>query len=177
MAIPENIMVRFWSKVDKDGPTVAHVPGISNCWVWTGRPDHSGYGVCFVLKRIWMSHRFAWTWANGPIPDGMCVLHRCDNRPCVRPEHLFLGTRADNIADMRAKGRESRGERHKSRTHPETVTRGVRHHNALLTPRLVREARARFAAGEPVRSIARDIGVSFPTVWKAAVRQSWKHVL
>lgn len=77
------------------------------CWEWTGATTW-GYGE---VNRQGISgrrvHRLAWEFAYGPIPDGLMVLHRCDNRSCVRPDHLFLGTAADNMHDMIAKGRAS----------------------------------------------------------------------
>lgn len=87
---------RFWAKVHKS----------DGCWEWTGKRA-SGYGR-FVTppgRRMWSAHRYSWTLANGPIPDGLFVLHHCDNKPCVRPEHLFLGTNADNMRDAWRKGR------------------------------------------------------------------------
>jgi len=177
MAIPESIMARFWEKVDKNGPTPEHVPEIGNCWIWTRKPSSRGYGSFHLFGRARCAHRFAWSSINGPVPQGLFVLHHCDNRMCVRPDHLWLGTHADNMADMRAKGRESKGERHKSRTHPETVTRGVRHHNAKFTPDLVREVRARYKGGESAHVIARAVGMSHVTVWLAATGRTWKHVV
>lgn len=112
---------RFWQHVDKgDG---------SGCWVWTGayakeRTRPLPYGAfCYRLggKRVWiMAHRFSWEMHNGKIEGHVpgdqdkeiCVLHKCDNTRCVRPDHLFLGTDADNIADCIAKGRNSRGPEH-----------------------------------------------------------------
>lgn len=100
MATP-NISVeeRFWSKVLKT-PT---------CWLWTGVTVRDGYGQFYFrdgqLRRQWPAHRYSYQLENGPIPFGMLVLHKCDNPPCVRPDHLFTGTQADNIADCISKGR------------------------------------------------------------------------
>jgi hypothetical protein len=74
-----------------------------DCWEWKGKPKDTGYGT--FLNGY--AHRYAYEIVNGPIPAGMCVLHRCDNRICVRPDHLFLGTKEDNTADMWSKGRQS----------------------------------------------------------------------
>jgi hypothetical protein len=81
-----------------------HWPELGPCWVWTKSTSH-GYGAFGIERRVHKAHRVAFQWMVGPIPEGLCVLHRCDNRPCVRPDHLFLGTRPDNTADMMAKGR------------------------------------------------------------------------
>lgn len=95
----------FWAKVNKDGPTLR--PELGPCWEWTGYRAR-GYGVMrrASLYRFQIAtHRYSWMLANGPIPDGLLVCHRCDNPPCVRPDHLFLGTTADNTRDRDAKGR------------------------------------------------------------------------
>lgn len=87
---------RFWAKVDISG----------DCWLWSGAIyAESGYGRLSFQRKALGAHRVAWQLVNGPIPDGMLVCHRCDNPPCVRADHLFLGTQSDNIADMWAKGR------------------------------------------------------------------------
>ncbi len=88
---------RFWSKVDVQS---------GDCWNWTGALSSSnGYAAFWDGERQVVAHRFSWELRNGPIPDGLCVLHRCDNRRCVNPNHLFLGTKSDNTRDMLSKGR------------------------------------------------------------------------
>ena len=94
-----NIENRFWKKINKtDG-----------CWEWLGGTDRRGYGRFYINRngvgRTDGAHRVSWEFANGKIPDGLFVCHRCDNPSCVRPDHLFLGTYQDNITDMVKKGR------------------------------------------------------------------------
>lgn len=97
---------RFWAKVNKDGP-VHPVLG-TPCWLWTASFGTAGYGQIGVggaVGRPIGAHRVSWELHNGPIPDGMCALHKCDVKACVNPEHLFTGTLIDNVADMMEKGR------------------------------------------------------------------------
>lgn len=100
----EDDVPRFWSHVKKlDG---------DGCWEWTSTLFNDGYASFKMQGKQRRSCRVAWELANGPIPDGLFTCHRCDNKLCVRPDHLFLGTALDNTRDMIAKGRNSRGEKH-----------------------------------------------------------------
>lgn len=106
---------RFWEKVDRNGPVPPHRPELGACWVWTRATNGGGYGKIGSgaggeAERTLLAPRVSWDLANGPIPDGLWVLHHCDNPPCVRPDHLFLGTAKDNTRDMIGKGRKVRGD-------------------------------------------------------------------
>jgi hypothetical protein len=96
---PVDIEERFWG----------HVQKVKGCWLWTASYDRHGYGQFCVghngKKRMCRAHRIAWALTYGPVPEGMLVLHHCDNTLCVRPEHLKLGTKRSNSRDMMSKGR------------------------------------------------------------------------
>lgn len=92
-----DLATRFWAKVDRRGP--------DECWPWLAVTNHGGYGMVSVDNVMRRAHRVAWELVNGPIPEGIKVLHRCDVRACCNPGHLFLGTQRANIDDMVAKGR------------------------------------------------------------------------
>ncbi len=156
-AVP--IEVRFRQYV---GPTTE-----AGCVLWIGCKNIDGYGKidCRVRKRMVGAHRVAYELAHGPIPDGLHVLHRCDNPPCVNVEHLFLGTQADNNADMDAKGRR-------------VSSHGERHRSAKLTEDLVREIRRRYSAGgisQP--ALAAEFGIDKAGICRLLNRKNWKHVL
>jgi hypothetical protein len=142
---------------------VARVDDASSCWLWMGWRNKNGYGqVKGGLYRNKTAHRVVWTHVNGPIPDGLWVLHRCDNPPCVRPDHLFLGTPSDNAADMVAKGRQARGAM-KSTT--------------ILTADQVREIRLLRAAGLRQKDIAERFGVCRATIGHILTGRQWTHVV
>ena len=156
---------RFWRKVQKS----------DGCWRWTGKPNKKGYGRFGVNWMVILAHRFAWEATNGPIPDGLSVLHRCDNPICVRPDHLFLGTIADNNADMRAKGRAA--------PMPQTPnngrfgvrpTAGRAHPRAKLTPENITAIRSLRQQGTKYRDIADQFDISIAQAQKIAVGESWK---
>lgn len=99
----EPLEVRFWKRVATAGP--------DECWEWTGsRHKRGGYGQVTAtingVRRPWKAHRIAWELANtAEVPEGLEVCHTCDNPPCCNPTHLFVGSHADNMADMKSKGR------------------------------------------------------------------------
>lgn len=148
---------RFWAKVRKGDD--------SQCWEWVGSRAKAGYGTFGLDRGTVTAHRFSWEMRNGPIPDGMFVCHRCDNRACVNPSHLFLGSAADNNTDMWTKGRASGG------------SVGERNHRALLTDDDVRDIRRRADAGEGRRSIAATYGVHKDTVGAVITGKNWRHVV
>ena len=116
-----------------------------------------------------MAHRVAWELAYGQVPNGLFVCHRCDNPPCVRPEHLFLGTARDNTQDAIAKGRFVFNLR------PET-TRGEANGRAKITEDQVREIRKRRESGVGTGSLAKEYGLSRSFVQKIVRRERWSHV-
>lgn len=189
---------RFWSKVDKNGPTLRAELG--PCWVWTASRDRKGYGSIGWgsktdgTRRPIGAHRFAWWIATGAMPL-LCVLHKCDNPSCVRLDHLFLGTVADNNRDMFAKGRASvghaigdrngarqhpeqypRGDAHYARLEPDRLARGARHGGTRLTADDVLRIRAAKSSGVSVRVIAERHSISVHAVYAIVSRRNWGHV-
>jgi hypothetical protein len=135
----------FWAKVDVKGPL--------DCWEWKSPPTSAGYGQIKLDRRMRRAHRVAWELHNGPIAAGMWVLHRCDNRPCCNPAHLFLGTPADNTADMVAKKR--------NRPPPSKISQTD-----------VASIFERANAGETQASIAKSFGVHFGVINKILLGKS-----
>lgn len=160
---------RFWEKVNKDGPIVR--PDLGPCWVWSGAKNLQGYGNFKHDSGGKQAHRFAYRLQCGPLADEEDVLHRCDNPPCVRGDHLFKGDAASNADDMVKKGRVG------AWTHPESVPRGERQYLAKLTEQQVREIRERKRNGETCKQIAVDYPVSYGAIEQIVAGRNWKHVL
>lgn len=132
------------------------------CIIWAGLTAGNGYGVIGHRSRNVYAHRIAYERAHGPIPDGLWVLHRCDNPLCINPDHLFLGTQRDNIDDMVSKNRQCRGE---------SIT------SSKLTADLVREIRTKHASGRfSQRQLAREYHVGAMTINKIINRRTWAHI-
>lgn len=148
---------RFWKHVNKT----------DTCWLWQASKNSNGYGQFTVKSRSRPigSHRYAWELLRGPIPSGLGVLHRCDTPICVNPDHLFLGTAADNNRDMIEKGRDrKRG------------LKGEHNTSAKLTEDSVREIRAARVAGVKLATLAAKFGVCEAVISAVATRRTWKHV-
>lgn len=128
------------------------------CWEWTAARTAAGYGVIRKGPRNQYAHRLAYELMNGPIADGLCVCHRCDNPPCINPKHLFLGTKEDNSRDMAAKGR-SGGRPSK------------------LTPDQVREIRALADGGMIHREIGVRYGMTRRGIGSIVLRKTWRRVI
>ena len=160
---------RFWIKVKKT---------LFGCWEWMAFKNKNGYGWFFVSVGVSvLASRFSWELKHGPIPNGLCVLHKCDNPACVRPSHLFLGTKKDNTQDAVRKGRFPTGDKHYSKKHPEWVRRGEDHREAKLTEEKVREAK-RLRRENPklwtYKHLATKYGVTYLPMYKAVNGQTWR---
>lgn len=151
--VPEAERFAAWSKPDPSG-----------CLLWQGALDRKGYGhFRKTRQRVQvLAHRYAWEAANGPIPDGLLVCHKCDVPRCVNVEHLFLGTAKDNIHDMLRKGRGRAGDKP-----------GEESGSAKLTNEQVLAIRA---SAEISRIVAARYGVALQTIYAIRKRKTWKHI-
>ena len=141
--------------------------GNNGCWNWLGNLSPNGYGRIKFNGKIVRSHRFSWMQKNAQdIPNGMVVCHSCDNPTCVNPEHLFLGTVADNVADCVRKGRHARGER---LSHPRAS--GENNGNSRLTLEQVNIIKSDIRTQ---RAIASKFGVSQALISKIKRGEMWK---
>jgi hypothetical protein len=143
---------------------LSHVVRGEGCWEWIGNRNSSGYGI--TRGRI-RAHRMSYELFCSPIPVGALVLHRCDNPPCVRPDHLFLGTQQDNMSDMIAK------RRHWVWRRPGNIPRGESHHNSTLRVEQMRAIRFLRLAGASSRQVARAFAMSKTNVLDICSGRSW----
>lgn len=146
----ESQVDRFYCSFEQSG----------DCWLWDGHINDKGYGVFCMNGRKESAHRAAWLLLRGPIHDGLHVLHRCDVRNCVNPDHLWLGTHRDNMRDMSAKGRGG-------------TTRGESTPWAVLDEAKVRSI---LESAESGRALARKYGVSNSTVYAVRQGKTWKDI-
>lgn len=130
----------------------------SGCWLWTASYNRVGYGAIKVAGGMTVAHRASWEAHNGSVPSGLLVLHRCDNRACCNPGHLFLGTQQDNMDDMRHKGRSP-------------ARQGERNGRAKLTAVQVDEIR--LASGSNTE-IARRYGVAHQMISRIRRGEAWR---
>jgi hypothetical protein len=159
---------KFWLKAQKVG----------ECWEWTGSRQSNGYGVLYPNGKKQpreVAHRVAYKMEVGPIPEGHVVCHRCDNPPCVRPSHLFVGTQKDNIQDCKAKGRMNPYKRH-----------GEKNPRARLTREQVAEIRKLYVIGRykpnqknapyTSKKLAKMFGVAASTIRLVTCGRNWAEV-
>jgi hypothetical protein len=144
---------RFWKKVQ--------IRSKEECWLWKGSTNQDGYGAFWVQDRLKLAHRIAWILTNGPIPEGLNVLHKCDVRTCCNPGHYFLGTHGDNCRDRTKKKRTASGEYH------------GRH---ILTESQAVEILALHKQGWSQRLLGEKFEVSKSAIKHLLKGRNWKHL-
>ena len=183
--------LKLTSTIDRDGPIEErfwkNVRKTRGCWFWTGATLPSGYGVIRCGRRFDLAHRVAFRLERGPIGRGKAVLHRCATRECVRPDHLFLGTRRDVGQQMVERGRTRsalypgsypRGDAHVLHQHPELAARGEDVPRHVLTEDEVLEIRRRWAAEDVTQiQMSEEYGVDPSTISCVVREKTWRHLL
>ena len=155
----------FLEKIEKDP---------NGCWNWKAGIKRFGYGrATYLGKNDQGAHRVSWLIFRGEIPKGMLVCHKCDNRKCVKPSHLFLGTHQDNMDDGVKKKRFLHGEARRKANNPR---RGQAHHHAILTPEKVLEIIELKKQGKSYTEITSLIGVNKGTACDIICGRTWKHI-
>ena len=144
ITLSEKDIARFWSKVEIGNP--------DECWEWKACKDNKGYGQLVFQQKHFQSHRFSWIIQEGDIPEDMKICHKCDNRSCVNPAHLFIGTQKENLLDMASKGR---------------------HANLKMTKEDVLNVRLLIKQKVPDSVIARRYGVSQSSIYYIKNGKNW----
>lgn len=158
---------RFWKKVNKKGPK--HPVLKTQCWIWMSGRFSQGYGQFHIgsrtdrTRRPVKAHRFSYELHCGEIPEGLCVCHKCDNRLCVNPQHLFVGTHADNSADRNAKGRQAKGEKVNT--------------NILSEEQVLQVIRWKPWKGTTLQDLANRFNVSRHALAHIRAGHNWKHLM
>lgn len=168
---------RFWKQVQKT----------DSCWIWTASLNKHGYGKAFYEGKTMSAHRLAYILTYGPVSDGINVCHSCDKdyptndasyRRCVRPDHLFLGTTADNMKDKAQKGRcnSPAGERNGANLHPDRVARGDNNGQSKVTSEQVLKMFEERKAGKSQKELSAEFGIQISTVSRILNGKRWKHI-
>lgn len=130
----------------------------TGCWFWLGAADSLGYGrIGIGGSKVVLSHRLSYQLFKGPVPEDLCVLHKCDTPCCVNPDHLFLGTKKDNAIDCATK----------YRTNPKS---------AKLNHESVRQIRSRFKSGASIKTLVQDYNLARETIREVVTGKTWKQV-
>lgn len=153
-------MDRFWEKVDVRGP--------DDCWEWTGSLNNKGYSQIRIGGGLSLGHRVSYEIHNGPIPEGLHVLHSCDNPGCVNPVHLHLGTHQDNMREMVLRGRSNGGSK--------CDNSGEKHGGSKLGNDDIREIRRLRVDGISQRELSAVYGVAESTISQIVNRKRWRHI-
>lgn len=144
-------MERFLEKVNKT----------DTCWLWAGSLPQGKYGRFWFNKKVQDAHRVSYELFKGTISNDLYVCHTCDNKSCVNPDHLFLGTQQDNMRDMVNKGKSRVGEKHEL---------------SKLVENEVKEIRQKFINGYRKIDLAKQYNVGWECIHKIVLRQRWKHI-